>query len=169
MQVTLVQVEIEQALTDYINNQINIKDGMKISIDLKAGRGADGFNAIVDIVPISQVTANKPAPTPEVQEEKPEPKEEKQKAVVEKQKASQTQKSAPATQTAATAATGSATDAGDGKEVLAEVLKDEEPTPVTETAAEPQIEETQEEEVAQEETPKPRPSLFAGLKKATNS
>lgn len=50
MQVTLVQSEIEQALREFINSQINIKDGMEIVIVLKATRGDEGTTAIIDIV-----------------------------------------------------------------------------------------------------------------------
>lgn len=50
MQITLVQAEIEQAITAYIHSQINVKDGMEIKIDLSATRGTDGFKATIDIV-----------------------------------------------------------------------------------------------------------------------
>lgn len=50
MQITLVQPEIEQVLTDYITSQVSINSGMHISIDLRAGRGVDGFTATIDIV-----------------------------------------------------------------------------------------------------------------------
>jgi hypothetical protein len=51
MQITIVQAEIETAIRKYIEEQINVRDGMRIDIDLSATRGADGFKAIIDIVP----------------------------------------------------------------------------------------------------------------------
>ena len=51
MQITLVQAEIEQALTEYIHRQINVREGMHIEIDLAATRGQQGFTAMIDIVP----------------------------------------------------------------------------------------------------------------------
>lgn len=51
MQVTLIQSEIEQALVNYINDQINVKPGMRITIELRATRGETGMQALVDIVP----------------------------------------------------------------------------------------------------------------------
>lgn len=51
MQITLVQFEIEQAITNYILEQVTVKEGMQIKIDLSATRGAEGFKATIDIVP----------------------------------------------------------------------------------------------------------------------
>lgn len=50
MQITLVQVEIEEAIRQYVNTQINVREGMRIDIDLKATRGAEGYQAFIDIV-----------------------------------------------------------------------------------------------------------------------
>ena len=50
MQITIVQAEIEQAITDFIHRQINVREGMLIQIDLKATRGDHGFQAVIDIV-----------------------------------------------------------------------------------------------------------------------
>jgi hypothetical protein len=50
MQVILIQTEIEQAIRDYINSQINIKEGMSINIDLRSTRGTEGFTANIDIM-----------------------------------------------------------------------------------------------------------------------
>lgn len=54
MQVILVQAEIEQALRNYVNEMISVKEGMEITVDLKATRGADGATAVVDIVPAKE-------------------------------------------------------------------------------------------------------------------
>lgn len=51
MQITLNQTEIETALRRYVNDQVNIREGHEIIIDLKAGRGENGFSATIDIVP----------------------------------------------------------------------------------------------------------------------
>jgi hypothetical protein len=49
MQVILSQDEIISALEQYVRNQISIKEGQTIVIDLKAGRGENGFTANLDI------------------------------------------------------------------------------------------------------------------------
>lgn len=50
MQLTLVQTEIEEALRQYVTNQVAVKDGKRIDITLRATRGAEGYQAIIDIV-----------------------------------------------------------------------------------------------------------------------
>ena len=61
MQITIVQAEIEQAITDFIHRQINVREGMLIQIDLKATRGDHGFQAVIDIVdPNSATIASAP-------------------------------------------------------------------------------------------------------------
>lgn len=52
MQITLIQSEIEQALKNYINDIMSVKEGMEIEIQLKATRGEEGTTAIIDIVPL---------------------------------------------------------------------------------------------------------------------
>ena len=56
MQITIVQAEIEQAITDFIHRQINVREGMLIQIDLKATRGDHGFQAVIDIVDPNSAT-----------------------------------------------------------------------------------------------------------------
>lgn len=51
MQITLIQAEIEQALKNYINDIMSVKEGMEIEIQLKATRGEEGTTAIIDIIP----------------------------------------------------------------------------------------------------------------------
>ena len=61
MQITLNQAEIEKAIQNYVNEQVNIRDGQEVSIDLRAGRGPEGFTATIDIVPAgSKAEAAKP-------------------------------------------------------------------------------------------------------------
>lgn len=50
MRITLVQAEIDLAIVNYINSQVNVKDGMTITVDLSATRGENGFTATIDIV-----------------------------------------------------------------------------------------------------------------------
>lgn len=55
MQITISEFEIKSAIRTFIHDQIKINPGMKIEIDLKATRGAEGATAIIDIVPDAQV------------------------------------------------------------------------------------------------------------------
>lgn len=55
MQISLVQTEIEQALVDFANSQIKVKEGMQIKVTMKATRGDEGFTATIDIVPVDTV------------------------------------------------------------------------------------------------------------------
>ena len=51
MRITIVQTEIEEAIRNHILSQIQVQDGMEIEIDLRATRGAEGFQADIDIHP----------------------------------------------------------------------------------------------------------------------
>ena len=62
MQVILSQDEIISALEQYVRSQISIKTGQTIVIDLKAGRGENGFSANLDI---RQTAADTPVYTRE--------------------------------------------------------------------------------------------------------
>lgn len=53
MQIIINQSEIESAIRTYVQEQINVKPGMQIDIDLKATRGAEGATAIIDISPMA--------------------------------------------------------------------------------------------------------------------
>lgn len=64
MQVTLVQAEIEAAITNYINDIMTVKDGMAITITIRATRGEEGTTAVIDILPQGQAPAPVPAPAP---------------------------------------------------------------------------------------------------------
>jgi len=50
MQITLNQEEIEAAITAHVCGQINIAEDQHVAIDLKAGRGPEGYTAHLDIV-----------------------------------------------------------------------------------------------------------------------
>ncbi|MFP3645218.1 hypothetical protein [Paraburkholderia sp. SIMBA_054] len=65
MQIIIVQAEIEAAIRNFINSQLNVKDGHRIDIQLSATRGEDGFKATIDIVANDAVpAAPTPAPSP---------------------------------------------------------------------------------------------------------
>ena len=51
MIITLVHEEITEALKDYANKVIQVGPDREINIDLKAGRGENGYTATLDIVP----------------------------------------------------------------------------------------------------------------------
>ena len=80
LQITLVESEIKQALKNYINEQVNVKEGMDIEIDLKATRGDQGTTAIIDIVktaaPAVPSTPTKRAAPAKVEPKVEQPKEE---------------------------------------------------------------------------------------------
>lgn len=85
MQITINQVEIEAAIKAHILNQINVKEGHKLAIEMKAGRGADGYTATIDISPEENKPAAAPQPTEPKQATAPkaevaEQKQEPQKA-----------------------------------------------------------------------------------------
>ena len=79
MQITLNQDEIMEALKNYAFTIINVAPGNDINIDLKAGRGENGYTATLDIVPkrstsISDlISKSTTAPVKEVAVEAPEP------------------------------------------------------------------------------------------------
>lgn len=51
MQITIVQAEIETAIRDYIRSQVNVRPNMDIEIELRATRGAEGYQAVIFITP----------------------------------------------------------------------------------------------------------------------
>lgn len=72
MQIILTQDEIFQALENYVYSQINVAEGQSIDIDMKAGRGDNGFTATLDI----RATTAAPKPKPVVATTTSEPSEE---------------------------------------------------------------------------------------------
>ena len=63
MQITLVQNEIETALRNYVTSLLNVREGHRIDITLKATRGEDGSTAVIDIVPDNTVAVGQDAIT----------------------------------------------------------------------------------------------------------
>lgn len=96
MQITLIQAEIETAIKQYVEDLINIKDNMEIAIDLKAGRGVDGFTAAIDIVKKGSAAAKTVIPEPQPRRGilravvEPEEKEEETEAVSAEEEAKET-------------------------------------------------------------------------------
>lgn len=60
MQITLNQDEIMEALKDYAFRVINVAPGNDITIDLKAGRGENGYSATLEITPQRLTESHKP-------------------------------------------------------------------------------------------------------------
>lgn len=54
MQITLVQKEIETALRNYVTSSVDVQAGKHINITLRATRGAEGYQAVIDIVDAPQ-------------------------------------------------------------------------------------------------------------------
>lgn len=153
MQITLNQTEIETALRRYVNDQVNIREGHEIIIDLKAGRGENGFSATIDIVP-ADASPKAPDPAPAATNTKPLGIQDKVRSKPQPATPTVSEESAPeATQEAA-------------DEAAAETATDASPEPET-TATNQDDGETSE---ADEEAPpaeKPK-SLFAKLQKPRN-
>lgn len=63
MQITLNQDEIIEALKEYAFRVVNVAPGNDITIDLKAGRGENGYSATLDIIP-QQLTDTHDPKTP---------------------------------------------------------------------------------------------------------
>lgn len=52
MQISLVQAEINAAIVNYINSQVNIKEGMQVGVEISATRGESGFTATIEIAKV---------------------------------------------------------------------------------------------------------------------
>ena len=150
MQITLIQSEIEQALKNYINDIMSVKDGMEIEIQLKATRGEEGTTAIIDIVPLK----TKPARAARVSGET--------------SGKSDTVRAAAAAPAKAEPVQAAAVEAEPVAESVAEAEADD-AEQVAEQAQEPEAQEpapVEAEQAPAEEAP--RKSLFAGLSKPQN-
>jgi len=65
MQITLNHNEIIDAIDSFVRKQINIRSDQEIDIDLKAGRGDNGFSATLDIRDAKKRPAARSMPTAE--------------------------------------------------------------------------------------------------------
>ncbi|MDR5839311.1 hypothetical protein [Caballeronia sp. LZ034LL] len=162
MKIQIVQAEIEEAIRNYIGEQISIKEGMKIEIDLRSTRGDAGFTADIDITPAGKPTppsgtsSTKPTTAPATEstkKEDPAPKGDPDpKAQAED--LNQGNEQSPATSPASDASTGGAAAAEAG---TAQNAGDE-----------PQQAATGEGELGQQEKPAAR-SLFKNLNRVSNA
>ena len=149
MQIIIVQSEIETAIRNYVLSQLNVKEGQRIDIDLKATRGESGATAIIDIV-----SENAPIPNrqPEVPANKPGPKPMQKIAAAAHISHAGSDQEAPAG------------NQGEETEPAPDAVPvDEQAAPADETQPL-----AQEEEAADEPAAQPARSLFAGLKKPVN-
>ena len=149
MQITLIQSEIEQALKNYINDIMSVKDGMEIEIQLKATRGEEGTTAIIDIVPQKPKVTRASRTSGEIPA-KPEPVKAAAPVKAEPAQAVAEADPAPVAESVAEA------EADDAEQVAEQAQEAEalEPAPV------------EAEQAPAEEAP--RKSLFAGLSKPQN-
>lgn len=60
MQITIVEVEIKEAIRNYILSQISVHEDHEIHIDLLATRGAEGYTANINIAPGRSKDADTP-------------------------------------------------------------------------------------------------------------
>ena len=60
MQITLNHEEIEDAIETHVRGAISIAPNQEVTIDLKAGRGDNGFSAILDIRPSTRPSTRPP-------------------------------------------------------------------------------------------------------------
>lgn len=74
MQITIIQSEIETAIRNYIMSQITVREGQRIDIDLKATRGPEGYQAVIDIVPDTSPAPVRKSSDDEPAKETPKPK-----------------------------------------------------------------------------------------------
>jgi len=65
MKITIVESEIQEAIRAHIERQITVKEGMEITMEIRATRGEDGFIANIDISPIKAGAENVQAPAAE--------------------------------------------------------------------------------------------------------
>lgn len=147
MQITLVQSEIEEALSDFVLARMTIKDGMELKIDLAATRGTSGFTANVDIVP-------KVEPTLEVA-----------KKVTAARKTKAEPAPAPAETATATVAVEQPVAEDEAAARVADAMDVNEPIP---EVGDTPVDETEAAPVA-EEVPAPKTSLFGGLNRPVNT
>ena len=153
MQITLNQVEIEQAIANYVNDLVSVNEGMDINITLKATRGEEGTTALIDIVPeVVEPETPEPVAKPTRRAAKPAVKAAVTKAEPEPEEAPVEAKEEPAVKEVEPTPEVKAEEVSYPKPEPEEVLKDAEP--VKETEAEIPAE-------------KPK-SLFANLRKPNN-
>jgi hypothetical protein len=63
MQISIAQAEIEEAIEKHVREQVAVREDQQVKIDLKATRGPEGYQAIIDIVSAVEEPAPKKAST----------------------------------------------------------------------------------------------------------
>lgn len=58
MQITINQKTIEQAIADHVRSQVSINEDQQIKMELKATRGKNGFQAVIEIVSADEAAAS---------------------------------------------------------------------------------------------------------------
>ncbi len=171
MQIIIIQTEIEEAIRNHILGQINVKDGQRIDIDLRATRGSDGFQAVIDIVPDSAPV--RAQPVVEVDASENIPVVTPAKPVAATKPAKTVKATAPAAVKAAVQAASTEDDSP-----LPDAPVEQEPDMSAEADAgeQPIAEEAALEDgdqsvadLAAEPVPAKKPSLFANMKKPENA
>lgn len=66
MKITIEEVEIKQAIVAHVLSQMNVREGMEVTVELRATRGETGMQANINIVPEGTETA-RPTPAPVTQ------------------------------------------------------------------------------------------------------
>ena len=156
MQITLNQVEIEQALRNYVAEMVAVKDGMTIAVTIRATRGEEGTTAVIDILP--EVVAEVVPPVVEKAVRQP-------RALRTPAKAAAEVVATPDPVVAAATPAAEAVAEPQAEAPVDPVLPDEEEEEEEETSPAEAIPDP----VVEDATPAAKPtSLFAGLKRPNN-
>lgn len=59
--ITIDQEEIETAIKNHVRSKVSIAEGQDVAIEMKAGRGDNGFSATIEIGATLQTNTAKPA------------------------------------------------------------------------------------------------------------
>lgn len=60
MQITLNQTQIEEAIRQHVSARLNLSEGERLDLDLRATRGPEGYTCVVTITGDSEPTAPQP-------------------------------------------------------------------------------------------------------------
>jgi uncharacterized protein (DUF4415 family) len=169
MQITIPQLEIEQAIEKHVREQVVVRDDQEVLIDLKATRGPEGYQAVINIqkkgegAPARSTTAKKGTSSTKAASGR--------KAATAGTKAASTKEVAeePAPVEPVVAQTETVEEAPVEVKLepaVAEVEEESTPAATEEAAVE-----TETAEASEEGAPAPaaRPSLFANLKPPVNA
>jgi hypothetical protein len=172
VQIMIVQDEIEEAIRDFVKKKLTVNSGQKITVDLRATRGDEGYTAMIDIVD-ETAPVQEPAPQASAPAAKPAPKTERPKAVTKAElpKAAPA-KAEPEVVAAEEAAPAADTEAEPVTEAQAEEAQATPTKSLFEKVQETAVAATAEAEPApvdEQPTAPKRPSLFGGATPPQNS